>query len=81
MRLGAVSVAGLCVLTGGVRPGELWEQRYNLECFWLFGAAVGGLFGSAVGVGLGAAAYGSRRPQQAADPEQEHYREEPDAAH
>lgn len=77
----AIAVVGISALVAGTAPKDYWNHRYELECFWLFGAALGGLFGSAVGTGLGAAAYGSRRPwPPAADPEKENYRDGPNGS-
>src|SRR5262245_5617428 len=76
--LGAVAVAGFAALASGVDPAEFWKERYNLECFWLFASALGGLVGSGVGAGLGAAAYGRRRaPGNGTNSERDDYREGP----
>jgi hypothetical protein len=86
---GAAAVCGLAAATlaagGALAAGEgladFWEHRYELECFLLFGAALGGLGGSAVGAGLGLAAYGSRRPAgPPPDPERVNYADGPGGA-
>jgi len=76
--LATMAVVSLCAVVSGVGSKELWDERYNLECFWLFAATLGGLSGSAVGAGIGVAAYRSRHPHFGpTDTERENYREGP----
>ena len=79
---GFAALSAASAVIARARPIEFFEHRYELECTWLFGAVLGGLFGSAVGAGLGAAAYRSRRTvlTEEKDPEREHYRDGPDGA-
>jgi hypothetical protein len=74
--LAAVSVFG----TLGVVFGGGLGERYHWECWSLIGTILGGLVGSAIGPGLGAAAYTSRRPPVAeqTDPERTHYQDGPE---